>query len=107
MRMEYETSSFLGHSYHNIAPNMVTHQPATNYLYPYSASAHLGGYSYGYGDGELVAMLMNSGELSSQNLGGYFAGYPQYHGEPSVLGHGRAVGPAAALPLQDQVTART
>jgi hypothetical protein len=106
--MEYETSSYhLRYNYHNIAPSMVTYQSATNYAYRHPVAAPTATYTYhgsaaqNTADQGYMAMLMGS-----QSLGGRFAASSQYHGGPSVHGQGRAVAPAAALPRQDQVTAR-
>jgi hypothetical protein len=113
MRTEYATSLFLEYSYQNIAPSMVTYQPATNYAYRHPMAAPAVTYSYHNSaaqnttdPGGYMAMLMSSAAMGSQSLGGRFAVSSQYHGGPSVHGQGRAAAPAAALPRQDQVTAR-
>jgi hypothetical protein len=120
MTREYETSSHSGYIHHN----MMTYQPATNYLYSHVEATPATARAYIYGSaaqnmvnrhnshvqpdpGFMLDLLRNSGPMSSEGLRGRFADSTQYHGGPSDLAQGRAVTPAAVLPRQDQVmTAR-
>jgi hypothetical protein len=120
MTREYETSSHSGYIHHN----MMTYQPATNYLYSHVEATPATARAYIYGSaaqnmvnrhnshvqpdpGFMVDLFLNSGPMSSEGLRGRFADSTQYHGGPSDLAQGRAVTPAAVLPRQDQVmTAR-